>query len=253
MYVTTVRHVRIRRGAAVATAVAVLLTVAALAPAAPGGASATGPRAQAGGEGRGHPSETSMEPIPPQYPFVCTTAREGLGQPKVDNQDHQGIPVAREDADGDYPKDGRGYPTAEAEIIGWSRDCEADPVVEYHYRTTGGADPAPRRPHRPAAGRHRHGVTTDGDSAPYVIRYERGTINRFIYSIAMLAPTTETDPLDPQHDLWNGRLLFHFGGGVAIGHYQGRLDRRTRSTTPPWRAATRSSPRPAPAPARTTT
>lgn len=71
---------------------------------------------------RDHPSESSMDPIPPQYPFVCTTARNGLGQPKVDNQDGEGIPVAREEPDGSYPSDGRGYPTADAEIVGWSRD-----------------------------------------------------------------------------------------------------------------------------------
>ena len=43
-----------------------------------------------------HPSEHSMDPIDPTYPFVCTTAREGLGQPKIDNQDGQGIPVAED-------------------------------------------------------------------------------------------------------------------------------------------------------------
>src|SRR4029450_13352871 len=50
---------------------------------------------------------------------------------------------------------------------------------------------------------------------------ERGTINRFIYSIAMLAPTTETDPATPDDSLWNGRLVFSLQGGVAIGHTQG--------------------------------
>ena len=53
---------------------------------------------------------------PQQQPFVCTTARVGLGQPIIDNQDAIGIPVALEDANGSYPSDGRGYPTAEAEI-----------------------------------------------------------------------------------------------------------------------------------------
>lgn len=224
MPTTTPGHGRVRRAVAVAASVAVLLTVAALAPTgAAGGAPTPSAAAQAGGEPRGHPSETSMDPIPPQYPFVCTVAREGLGQPKIDNQDGQGIPVAREDANGDYPKDGRGYPTAAAEIIGWSRDCEVDPVVEYRYRSTGGQILPLDDPTAPLPADIATATTTDGDTAAYVIRYERGTINRFIYSVAMLAPTTETDPLDPQHDLWNGRLLFHFGGGVAIGRSQGRI------------------------------
>jgi len=169
-----------------------------------------------------HPSEHSMDPIDPTYPFVCTTAREGLGQPKIDNQDGQGIPVAEEDENGDYPSDGRGYPTDEATIIGWSKDCEIDPVVEYRYRTTGGqyrplADPADLPDDIATT------TTSEGDTVPYVIRWERGTINRFIYSIAMLAPTTETDPWSPDDSLWNGRALFSFSGGVAIGRYQGRL------------------------------
>ena len=37
-------------------------------------------------------------------------------------------------------------------------------------------------------------TTLDGRTVPYIVRWERGTINRFIYSVAMLAPTTETDP-----------------------------------------------------------
>lgn len=169
------------------------------------------------------PSDTAMDPIPRQYPFVCTVAREGLGQPKVDNQDAQGIPVAAEDANGDYPRDGRGYPTDEATIVGWSRDCEVDPVVEYRYRSTDGSTKPLADPTAPLPPDVASVTTTDGTTAPYVIRWERGTINRFIYSVAMLAPVTETDPDAPDDGLWNGRVLFHFDGGVAIGHTQGRL------------------------------
>ncbi len=67
-----------------------------------------------------HPTSGPIFSGPQQQPFVCTTARgrfDGrkiLGQPIVDNQDRLGIAVAREDADGDYPQDARGYPTAEA-------------------------------------------------------------------------------------------------------------------------------------------
>ena len=159
-----------------------------------------------------------------QYPFVCTTARAGLGQPKIDNQDGEGIPVAQEDANGDYPRDGRGYPTAEATIIGWSRDCEVDPVVEYRYMNTSGSvagfdDPTTIPATLPADVAMT--TTSDGVTVPYLIRWERGTMNRFLYSVAMLAPATERDA--PDDSLWNGRLLFHFDGGVAIGHTQGRL------------------------------
>ena len=60
----------------------------------------------------------------------------------------------------------------------------------------------------------------DGQTVPFVVRWERGTINRFVYSVAMLAPVGEADP--PLDDsLWNRRLVFSFQGGVGIGHFQG--------------------------------
>ena len=64
-------------------------------------------------------------------------------------------------------------------------------------------------------------TTLDGQTVPYIVRWERGTINRFVYSVAMLAPTTETDPRQPDDSLWNGRLVFSLEGGVAIGRTQG--------------------------------
>jgi hypothetical protein len=64
-------------------------------------------------------------------------------------------------------------------------------------------------------------TTLDGQTVPYIVRWERGTINRFVYSVAMLAPTTETNPAEPDDSLWNGRLVFSLEGGVAIGRTQG--------------------------------
>ena len=109
-----------------------------------------------------HPIGGPIFSGPQQQPFVCTTTRgrfDGrpiLGQPLVDNQDHFGIPVAAEGPDGSYPQDGRGYPTAAAEIVGWSSDCAAETRyrlrLPHHRRRL----PLARRPHRAAAGRRRH-------------------------------------------------------------------------------------------------
>jgi hypothetical protein len=158
---------------------------------------------------------------PQQQPFVCTTARVGLGQPIIDNQDAIGIPVALEDANGSYPSDGRGYPTAEAEIEGWSKDCGAERRLEYLYRTTAGQFAPLADPGAPLPGDVAMTTTLDGQTVPYIVRWERGTNNRFVYSVAMLAPTTETSPSQPDDSLWNGRLVFSLQGGVAIGRHQG--------------------------------
>jgi hypothetical protein len=52
-----------------------------------------------------------------------------------------------------------------------------------------------------------------------ILRWERGVINRFMYSIMMLSPGSQT--ATPDLSAWNGKALYSFSGGVAIGHYQG--------------------------------
>ena len=171
-----------------------------------------------------HPLQGPIFSGPQQQPFVCTTARSGLGQPIIDNQDHFGIPVAQEDASGNYPRDGRGYPTAAATILGWSKNCEGHRHVEYQYRTTAGAFASlPGGPTGPLPADIATATTLDGQTVPYIVRWERGTINRFIYSVAMLAPVGELDANDPDDSLWNGRLVLSFEGGVAIGRTQGTI------------------------------
>ncbi|MFO7279288.1 MAG: DUF6351 family protein [Thermoanaerobacterales bacterium] len=190
------------------------------------------------GQGRPHPATLTLVnhprqgPIfsgPQQQPFVCATARarfDGrplLGQPLVDNQDAIGIPVAAEGPDGSYPQDARGYPTDEATIVGWSKDCEAETRHGYLYRST--ADGAfhwlddPSSPPADVATT----TTLDGRTVPFVVRWEVGTINRFIYSVAVLAPVGEADPTEPDDSLWNRRLVYSFQGGVGIGHHQGTI------------------------------
>ena len=170
---------------------------------------------------RNHPESGPIFSGPQQQPFVCTTARAGLGQPIVDNQGAIGIPVALEDSNGNYPQDGRGYPTAAAEIVGWSMNCGGTRSVEYLYRTTGGQFAPLDDPGAPLPSDVEMTTTLDNQTVPYIVRWERGTNNRFIYSVAMLAPTTETDPNEPDDSLWNGRLVFSLQGGAAIGRHQG--------------------------------
>lgn len=139
---------------------------------------------------------------PHQHPFVCTVQTSGLGQPLVDNYE-TGTKVF--DSVGN--------------VIGYSRDCSVPTQVVFKYRSTDGKwkdyFPGMARPSDLA-----QTTTIEGKTVDFIVRWERGTINRFIYSIAMLAPY-DKDPLTLNKDAWSGRLLYVFDGGVGIGHSQG--------------------------------
>ena len=102
-------------------------------------------------------------------------------------------------------------------------NCAAETVTSFKYRTdTGGwadYDPAAPRPANIV-----QTTTSDGDTVDFIVRWERGTINRFIYSIAMLSPKSQGEG-EPDLSAWNDRLIYYFQGGVAIGHYQGNPSR----------------------------
>ena len=98
-------------------------------------------------------------------------------------------------------------------------DCAVDTVVSFKYRTTGGAW-ADYDPNGPPPFDLAQTTTIDGDVVDYIVRWERGTINRFIYSIAVLSPDAQ-DVATPDLSAWNDRLIYYFQGGVGIGHYQG--------------------------------
>jgi hypothetical protein len=153
---------------------------------------------------------------PQQYPFLCRTEQAELGQPLVDNSDSEGMRVYALDEQGDKTD----------EVIGWSRDCSAETQIRYFYRTTGGAT-APFPTDGSVPGDIATTTTLDGQTVDFVIRRERGTINRFIYQVAMLAPVSEAvanaGADNPDHSSWNGRVIYVFSGGVAIGHNQGTL------------------------------
>ena len=156
-------------------------------------------------------SETGeMGPIfsgPRQYPFVCRTESSDLGKPIVDNYQGDGIPVDC------YITEG---------LAGYSKDCSAVTRVDYFYRSTGGSfEPLERFAEHPAD--LDYTTTNDDITVPYIVRLERGTINRFIYGIAMLSPW---DQDGNAMEAWNNKLFYQFSGGVAIGHDQGRLRSR---------------------------
>jgi hypothetical protein len=138
---------------------------------------------------------------PHQKPFVCQTEQAGLG-------------------------------------VALDEECSVKTVVTYAYKSS---EPPPA-----AAGRGRGGApaglpagfkafdssaarpsdmatttTLDGKSVDYIVRRERGTINRAIYEITMLADAKSTPDPWTRSDGWNGRLVYSFGGGCAAGYRQG--------------------------------
>jgi Tannase-like family of unknown function (DUF6351) len=155
-----------------------------------------------------HPVTGPIFSGPQQQPFVCKTQTQGLGFPQVDNQDGIGMRLFQTPGNMATP------------LIGWSKDCTVPTVVDFLYRTTAGqfrALPSGALPSDVA-----QTTLLDGRTVPYVVRRERGTINRFIYSIAVLAPPGDPTAA-PDTSFWNQRLIYAFDGGVAIGHVQGTL------------------------------
>ena len=140
-----------------------------------------------------HPASGPLFSGPQQQPFICRSQESELGQPLVDNVDGIGHPVF--DADTAQP-------------IGYSRYCNIKTKTAYFYFTGNDFkpfDPAAAPPSDLAT------ATVDGAAVPLVARVEVGTINRFMYTIAM-----------PDRRAWNGKLVYWLRGGVGIGHQQGK-------------------------------
>ncbi|MDM0044485.1 DUF6351 family protein [Variovorax dokdonensis] len=64
-------------------------------------------------------------------------------------------------------------------------------------------------------------TTDDGRTVPYVVRVERGVINRGIYDIAVLWRSGPGVP-GGAHAVWNGKLVYHFGASTGQPRRQAR-------------------------------
>ena len=143
------------------------------------------------------------------YPFACRSERSKLGQPLVDNQDNTGTAVYELDAAG--KKNGA--------IIGYSKDCSINTRVLYYYRSRESGKFLPLEEQADDVEQ----VTINGQTVPFVVRLEIGTINRHIYIIALLRGPDDAAET-PDLTYWNRRLLYQLRGGVGIGRRQGRID-----------------------------
>lgn len=101
--------------------------------------------------------------------------------------------------------------------------CNVPPTFRYHYQSV--ASPGvfqaydPQSPPAPATVRS---ITTDhGQTVPYIVREEVGSMNRGIYSVAVLFdPSQPFEPWAPQAG-WNGKLFYPFGASCGTNYNQG--------------------------------
>lgn len=101
--------------------------------------------------------------------------------------------------------------------------CNAPSQVRYMYRTLTNTFAA-YDPANPPAPQLIASTTTDqGVMVPYIVRIERGTMNRGLHEIAVLAdPAQPWSPWDPSAQRgWNRKLLVLFGGGTSQQYRQG--------------------------------
>lgn len=146
-----------------------------------------------------------------RYPFYCQTeATQGLGQPLVDNQQGLGLPI--------YDENGAGV-DGDREIVGYSQECSYPTKVVYLYQRIGSEGFYPLE----SANNDIANIQVNGESLPFILRVELGTINRFIYSLITLAGEGD-QPSQPNMEHWNNKLVYYFDGGVGIGAVQGKLN-----------------------------
>ncbi len=143
-----------------------------------------------------------------QYPFICGIDRSKLGQPLVDNQQGYGIPVYQEKSNRELSKT----------IVGYSKDCLIPTQAAYYYNRKGTNRFYPLA----KAKNDIETIIVNGKEMEFVVRLELGTINRFLYAIAVLRGENETLG-EPNGAHWNKRLIYQFRGGVGVGRKQGHV------------------------------
>jgi hypothetical protein len=74
-------------------------------------------------------------------------------------------------------------------------------------------------------------TTTAGVTVPYIVRVERGTLNRGIYDIAVLFDTTKPWTATAPQSQWNGKVLYSFGASTGQPRLQFRTEQNYADDT----------------------
>jgi hypothetical protein len=100
--------------------------------------------------------------------------------------------------------------------------CDSPTVFSFRYKSaTTGAFAAYDPANPPTASQIATTTTDQGVTVPYIVRVERGAMDRGIYDLAVLSnPSQPWAPWASQSG-WNHKLLYQFGGGTAPHHSNG--------------------------------
>ncbi|MGH1461587.1 MAG: DUF6351 family protein [Neptuniibacter sp.] len=144
------------------------------------------------------------EQNPLQFPFSCSTEAAGMGMPLIDNLEGKGQPVYDSWLFFEYKKGHSLYCGAPMQVSYWYRSKEKG------FRSISAKDQLPEDIMM---------IDSKGEKVPFIVRYERGVINRFFYGITVLSEWPLDRKKGPSY-LWNKKLLMLFNGGIGIGHHQ---------------------------------
>lgn len=131
-----------------------------------------------------HPTTGPVLSGPWQQPFACTTEANDLGPPLDAN-------------------------------------CFAPTRTVYRYRTTGGSFATLADPSAPYPANGAMTTTSEGNTVPFAVAIERGVINRAIYTVETLIDVGPGFEPGRAGSGFNGRMVYHFGGGCEAGYHQG--------------------------------
>jgi hypothetical protein len=100
--------------------------------------------------------------------------------------------------------------------------CDGTPIVSFSYMNATTHSFQAYNPSSPPAASSIATTTTDqGVTVPYIVRSEKGAMDRGLYDVSVLAnPAGSWAPWASQAS-WNHKLLYQFGGGTAPWHTNG--------------------------------
>jgi hypothetical protein len=109
--------------------------------------------------------------------------------------------------------------------------CEAPTVVELFYRTTAGlwATYDPTSPPTDIT----ETTTDEGKTVPFIVRQEIGTMNRGIYTFAVLWDPERREPSWQSRGAFNGKYVAAFGPGAGLSPRQGTIGTITTNDAGP--------------------